>query len=125
MNRRSLILGVLAWPATLAAHEGHGAMDVLVDVAEARAAGRSVLVTAELRNFGPDAISVTGIAAAGAKVHADALPLGLPAGGAGRLIAELIFEHAAPGIFALEVAFGEAGSGPVLVMPKREGAKDD
>lgn len=102
-------------PLAAAAHDGHDLSQLRASVTSAARNARGLAVTLTLGNGRDMPVALSAVYSDLGQVIAD-LPLTLPAGGTAQL-ALLIEASDWPGIFTLTLDFGEAGLGPVTVIP--------
>ncbi len=115
LTRRMMIAAALALPAAALAHEGHDLSGLEASVVATRAGQGGLALSLTLVNRREAAVALQAIYTELGEISAD-LPFELAPGATAS--AELRLPVADwPGIFTLILDFGEAGLGPVTVIP--------
>jgi len=116
LSRRAFCTFAITAPAAALAHEGHDTSYLQARVTATQDTGQGLRLTLSLTNRGAAGVVLGAVYADCGPVTSPALPLQLPAGAeAGADL--LIGADDWPGIFTIILDFGEAGVGPVTVIP--------
>lgn len=110
------ILAFLTFWVPAFAHEGHKTGQIVADAQVVSVGQQTVALNIALYNAGMSDATLQGASVQGARVetlHHIVVPAGTIE--EGRI--ELRFDSKVPGIFTVILDFGDAGQGPVVVMP--------
>ncbi|KAJ54267.1 hypothetical protein ACMU_18760 [Actibacterium mucosum KCTC 23349] len=107
------------WALPLWAHDGHAVGTVEVEVMRAQAAGSQVDLILLLSNQGGTPVTLLALSTPGTATQVFGLPVSIPPSGVEVVTAELRFDGAVPGIFAVLLNFGADGVGPVTITPDK------
>ena len=115
LTRRTLIMGLSAFPVVAFAHAGHGAARVSADAKVLSAKQSWMRLKITILNLGSTPIVLHGLSASGAS--ATPLPAPFEIGGfdGADVVFELTFQSVVPSAFTAQLDFAEHGSAPVLV----------
>ena len=115
MDRRAFLGLGLILPAAALAHDGHGAAGISAEVLAASAGEDGLEVTLSIANGRDVPVTLEAVLTDLGAISAP-VPASIAAGGT-RDVALVLEAEAWPGIFTLILDFGEAGVGPVTVIP--------
>jgi len=117
LSRRTFLASAASLPGAALAHEGHGPAYLEARVTSARGGAQGLALDLALSNRGPEEAVLGAVYSDYGPVSSVALPIHL-APGASVSAALLIAASDWPGIFTIILDFGEAGVGPVTVIPE-------
>lgn len=116
-TRRGLMVGLLALPAAGLAHDGHGASRITAEAKVLGVKDLEVRLWIELLNLGSTPVQLKGLSTQQAADIVLPEPVSINGYDTASLQVTLHFTQSIPGVFTVNLDFGEHGHGPVLVMP--------